>query len=223
MQIIVNDCDNERPLIDVPPDTCVEAGTLLKSYAVGTDPDITDEVKIEAFSEVFNLAVPKFGFRATLNPATPAFKAQPDTLFFEWQTSCPNVKSQPYQVVFKISDKPAGLGTRLASFATWNITVIGPKPVWQNIALNGQVAELEWEPYACSAEAESIQIWRRVDSLMYEPDDCELGISDNLGYELIATVPASEVSFDDNNNGLGLAPGAIYCYRLVATFPSPRG
>ena len=33
----------------------------------------------------------------------------------------------------------------------------------------------------------------------------------------------SNLTYLDNNNGLGLAPGAKYCYRLVAVFPLPKG
>ena len=53
MQILVEDCDNERPDLILPPDTCVVAGTILDETILGIDPD-NDNVKIEAFSEIFN-------------------------------------------------------------------------------------------------------------------------------------------------------------------------
>ena len=74
-----------------------------------------------------------------------------------------------------------------------------------------------------------MQIWRKVDGTTFEPDNCETGMPDNLGYELIQTVPIKNATtgpvttYTDNNNGNGLAPGAKYCYRLVAIFPLPRG
>ena len=50
MQILVDDCDNLRPDLILPPDTCVVAGTILDETILGIDPD-NDDVKIEAFSE----------------------------------------------------------------------------------------------------------------------------------------------------------------------------
>ena len=50
-----------------------------------------------------------------------------------------------------------------------------------------------------------------------------------LGYELIDQVPiknaeqAPNTSYVDTNGGKGLAPGARYCYRLVAVFPLQGG
>jgi hypothetical protein len=49
MQILVDDCDNERPDLILPPDTCVVAGTILDETIFGIDPD-NDDVKIEAYS-----------------------------------------------------------------------------------------------------------------------------------------------------------------------------
>lgn len=221
MQILVNDCDNERPDLIIPEDVCVEAGTTLSEVIFGTDPE-NHPVKIEAFSEIFNFAPAKSP--ATYSPA-PDFRPSdpPYELQFEWNTTCDHIKEQPYQVVFKITDNPGNTGPRLATFKTWNITVVGSKPVWETATLdpNSRSVNLDWEDYACK-NAENIQIWRRVDSNPYDPANCETGMPEGLGYSLIATVPASGVSnYLDNDGGSGLAPGARYCYRLVADFPSP--
>ena len=39
MQIIVEDCDNERPELEIPEDVCVEAGTFIEEVIIGSDPD----------------------------------------------------------------------------------------------------------------------------------------------------------------------------------------
>lgn len=218
MQILVNECDNERPDLELPADTCVVAGTTLEATIIGTDPD-GDDVKIEAYSEVFNLADAEYP--ATYSP-TAAFSSSPYELDFTWETKCLHVRSQPYQVVFKITDNP-DQGVRLATYRTWNITVVGPKPEWESLTVSGGTATLDWEDYTCD-NAELIQVWRRVDSYPYDPGNCETGMLDFLGYELIDTVPVSDESrYEDDNGGAGLAPGATYCYRLVAIFPSPEG
>src|SRR5205814_247427 len=64
-----------------------------------------------------------------------------------------------------------------------------------------------------------IQIWRRVDSLQFEPGECQTGMPEGKGYQLIKLVPAGTTTYTDQN----LAAGAVYCYRLVATFPLPEG
>jgi hypothetical protein len=220
MQIIVDDCDNERPDLQVPEDVCVEAGSTLDAVIIGTDPD-GDSVKIEAFSEIFQFA-PAEG-PATVSPFPAVFKKQPAQLQFQWVTNCSHIKDQPYQVVFKVTDL-SPTGSRLVTFKTWNIRVVGPEPEWVNATtdLATRSANLQWDPYVCG-NAESIQVWRRVDSFPFEPDSCQTGMPEHLGYQLITTVPASTNAFVDNNGGQGLASGAQYCYRLVATFPQPRG
>jgi hypothetical protein len=228
MQIIVDDCDNERPDLIVPEDVCVEAGTVLDATIFGIDPD-RDDVKIEAFSEIFNFAAARSP--ATYTPNPPVFQStNPNRaeLKFQWKTDCSHVKEQPYQVVFKISDKAAN--SRLVTFKTWFIKVVGPAPKWvaANVNLANRSANLQWQSYFCQ-NAEKIQVWRRVDSFAFEPDSCQTGMPDFLGYSLITTLPVKNASnvpvttYTDTNDGKGLATGAQYCYRLVATFASPRG
>jgi hypothetical protein len=228
MQIIVDECDNERPDLEIPEDVCVVAGTTLEATIYGTDPD-GDDVKIEAYSEILNLAPAQSP--ATVFPDPAEFRSTVPSkaeLKFTWNTECLHVKEQPYAVVFKITDNSQG--TRLITFKTWFIRVVGPEPEWVSAALvpGTRSARLDWDPYACQ-NADSIQVWRRVDSFVFEPDSCQTGMPEFLGYEKIATVgvkTASNVpitSFVDNNSGYGLASGAKYCYRLVATFPLPRG
>lgn len=211
MQIIVEDCDNQRPELQIPEDICVEAGETIEEVIFGTDPD-NDDVKIEAFSQVFDLG-------ATVDPANGPFQPSdpPAELRFTWETECLDIRDQPYQVVFKITDNPDE-GPKLVSFATWNITVVGPKPDFTSVQQDGQGILLNWDPYICS-NADQIQIWRRVDSNPYTPDDCETGIRENAGYSLIAEVDAGATSYKD----LELAAAAKYCYRLVATFAQPAG
>nr|HPM30185.1 gliding motility-associated C-terminal domain-containing protein [Chryseolinea sp.] len=225
MQIIVEDCDNKRPDLIIPNDTCIVAGTVLNATIFGLDPD-NDKVKIEAFSEIFNF--PSAQSPATYSPNPPIFRVIDPingNLSFEWNTTCAHVKDQPYQVTFKITDQPANGGVNLATFKTWFIKVVGPAPEWKEpiLDLNKRETKLEWSPYFCQ-NAETMQVWRRVGEFPFEPDNCQTGMPDFLGYDLIATVPSKTTNtYTDNNGGKGLAPGARYCYRLVAIFPLPRG
>lgn len=229
MQIIVDDCKNERPDLIVPEDVCVEAGTTLNATIFGTDPD-GDPVKIEAFSEIFNFAPVQSP--ATWTPNPPVFQSSTPAraeLKFQWKTLCSHIKEQPYPVVFKITDK-SPTGSRLVTFKTWFIRVVGPAPKWvsANVNLASRQTNLQWESYVCQ-NAQTMQVWRRVDSFEFEPDSCQTGMPEFLGYSLIATLPVKDINnnpittYTDTNNGVGLSPGAKYCYRLVAEYPRPRG
>jgi hypothetical protein len=226
MQIIVEECENNRPDLIVPEDICIEAGDTLRAIIIGTDID-NDKVKIEAFSEIFNFAPAQSP--ATYEPSDTIFRPQPSELAFTWATNCSHVKDQPYQVVFKITDD-AAVGPNLATFKTWNIRVVGPKPTWpeddvvavQPDFVNKSIT-LTWDNYFCQ-NADIMQVWRRVDSLEFEPDTCQTGMPENLGFQLIARLPINGTNtYTDTNDGKGLAAATVYCYRLVAIFPSPRG
>src|SRR5205085_3983135 len=116
----------------------------------------------------------------------------PARIVFRWKTACEHVKDQPYQVVFKVTDKPDE-GAKLIEFQTWNIRVVGPAPKWNDITLNPgtRSANVEWKPYACS-NAERMEVWRRVDQYPYEPPECATGIPAFLGFTKIADLPIGQ-------------------------------
>lgn len=231
MQIIVDDCDNERPDLILPGDTCVVAGTVLNATILGIDPD-NDPVKIEAFSEILDFPTSLFPATYSPKPAVNDFRPSqpPARTTFRWQTDWAHVREQSYQVVFKITDRPPN-GPHLVTFKTWFITVVADAPVWKDaqLDLSKREATIQWDNYWCT-QAESMQIWRKIDGDPFEPDHCQTGMP-ALGYELLDNIllhPSGPLSvpvtsYTDNNDGLGLAPGAKYCYRLVAVFPAPRG
>jgi hypothetical protein len=75
-----------------------------------------------------------------------------------------------------------------------------------------------------------MQVWRKVDGSPFVPANCQTGMPDYLGYELLSEVNIKKsgnnppvTSYVDTNGGQGLAPGAQYCYRLVAVFSLPSG
>lgn len=223
MQIIVQNCDNDRPELIIPKDTCIIAGTKLEGVVQGIDINY-DLVKIEAFSQVLTQVGSPASYtpnRAELQSTLPPYDTA--NVKFSWQTNCFHVRDQPYQVVFKITDAPE-MGPKLVSFETWNITVIAPEPEWVNAAIDfpRRGIQLQWNDYTCQ-NAQSIQIFRRVDSYSYEPGFCETGIPGFLGYELVDEVSPQDTQYFDNNNGRGLDFGAAYCYRLVANFGTIGG
>lgn len=214
MQIIIENSKNKRPKLILPPDLCVVAGTRIKEIIQGQDPD-GDPIKIEVFGEPMEINTSP----ATYKPENE-FQVQPGIVNFNWQTVCNHVREREYEVRVRITDKPLS-GPKLVDIQTWKIKVIGPPPVWDELEqLPGRTLKLNWDPYACATSAQEMQVWRRLNSDPYEPDSCETGI--RAGFELIGTTNMTTFTFTDKNGGEGLAPGNTYCYRLVATFPTPR-
>jgi hypothetical protein len=220
MQILVEECDNKRPELIIPEDICVTAGTTVEETIKGTDPD-GDRIRITAFSETFDF--PAQQSPATLTPGN-VFQPSPGQVVYRWATRNEHIRQQPYTVNFKVEDEKG-----LVNYKTWRITVVGPAPVWIDASLNAttRTATINWKRYIAQ-NAELIEVWRKVDSTSFRPDTCETGMPAGLGYVRIATVPAriplsQNGQYVDNNGGKGLAPGAMYCYRLVALFPLPQG
>lgn len=219
MQIIVEDCNNERPELQIPVEICVEAGTLIEEVIIGSDPD-NDPILVEAFGGPFRNS----GNLATMTPsAADGFQSSPHTYDFKWQTDFSHIQNAVYQVQVKISDQSASSfrGPSLTDFETWNIRVVAPAPTGLNGGLiSARAIQLIWDDYVAADFAPTMQVWRRVDSFNFDPTDCNVGIPANSGYELIDELPVNQRNMTDDQ---GLSPGATYCYRLVAEFPSPRG
>lgn len=222
MQILVEDCDNERPTLEIPEDICVEAGTLIEELIIGRDPD-NNLILVEAFGGVFEL---------NSNPAElrqlggrgpePTFDRQPVTSQFSWQTDLSHVRTRPYEVRFKVSDAPNDpLAPSLVEFETWNITVVAPAPEGLTASVgSGRSIDLTWDDYVGRDFAPTMQVWRRVDSFDFTPEECVTGIPANSDYILIDELPINQTSYTDD---LNIRPGVNYCYRLVVQFPTPGG
>lgn len=212
MQVIVEACSNKKPNIIVPSDLCVIAGTTIAFTVPASDPD-GDPVRIEAFSDVFSLAdnpaavIPNDApLQSTAAPYDTA------AIQFTWNTSCLNVKNQPYQIVFKVTDSPPA-GPKLVRFKTVSIKVIAPPPEFEGVSINPITKQvtLEWEDYSCE-NVQAIQIWRRVAQYEYEQPECNTGMPYFLRYTLMTILPGQATSYIDQN----LAIGAQYCYRIIA-------
>lgn len=215
MQIIIEDSDNEPPEILPPPDLCVVAGTRIEEIIEATDPD-NDRIELEAFGGPFEVVTSAAFFRP--NPAIAM--SSPAFMTFEWQTNCSHIRERPYSVVLKATDDGS---PSLVDFKTWQIQIVAPPPQGLvTTVLPGEAIQLDWDSYECD-NGTNMQVWRRVDNFDIPLDSCLTGMPSNAGYELIDIIDIENTSYIDNNFGEGLAPGAKYCYRLVAEFAPPTG
>ncbi len=213
MQITISDGENEPPEIEIPDDVCVEAGTTLSEVITASDPD-GHRIELSAFGGPFQVIAP-----ATVSPSPFEFQESPAEMTFEWNTQCGHVKDSPYVVGFRANDLPEMDGLRtgpsLSDVGTWSISVIGPAPKELALQNDQEGIDVTWLPYTC-ANAENLQVWRRIGPYAFEPDACEVGIPDGVGYRLVGEVSGTEVAYFDD---FALASGVQYCYRLVANFP----
>ena len=208
MQIIVIDCNNRRPRLILPKDTCIVANTSLTRTIQAVDPD-NHAVTITAESGIL-----EDGFNAKAN-----FDQASNT--FTWTPGCINVGEQPYRIVFKAEDNPPNPEPVLVDIQAWRVTVIGPKPTNLTATRTGRSITLNWDNYQniCS-NASEIFIWRKEGCSNWTPGTCDVGVPDGLGYTKIGRVTVGQTTFTDTQ---GLKKGLSYSYRISAVFPAPSG
>ncbi len=213
MQILVEDCENSRPFLNLPADRCVSPGTKISELIHGFDKEF-DHVKMEVFfTDIFSSA-PTITYSNIFQSTKPPYDTA--TLKFDWTIACDMVRDQPYRIVFKVTDDPPN-GIRLATFKTWTISVIGNPPTIKSETLDlaAKTLKLVWNPYDCPG-AKSMEIWRKIGKETNTINECIRGIPRIYGYEKIGAVSDRDFFIDKDIN-----PGASYCYRLVALFESP--
>jgi len=220
IQIIVKDANNKKPILKLPKDTCIVAGSMLERTILASDPNPGDFVTLSMLGEL-NTLLPTTN-RASFIQASG--NSNPFRGNFKWQTRCSNVRKQAYYAVFQAEDSGnSGTSFQLVDVRTWKITVVGPAPVMKEIrTVDPNSLRISWQPYTCS-NADKIWIYRKIDSTDIQPDTCNPGMPTGTGFIKIAEVSATDTAFTDSNNGKGLLKGPSYCYRIVAKFPEPAG
>ena len=211
MQINVETCPNQPPVVEVPADTCILQGETLIFTVSATDPD-GDDVTVSAIGGPFGEFDPTASF--SWNPLT-------DVGTFNWTPGCDGVRQSPYQLVFKATDTDA---VPLSDISTVNVTVLARPVGGTSASPIGNAVEVDWPIHPCaSSYAPAIRalggyrVYRRIGSGEVDVLPCEVGMPAGSGYSLVGTVDGL-----DNNAYLDtetLSFGATYCYRIVAVMP----
>lgn len=209
MQILVSDCDNNRPNLIPDLDTCIVAGETFQKTLTATDVD-GDQVRLELFGEL-NASD---GFMV---PDLNSDRSTPAQWQVNWTPECAQVRVQPYELIFKVVDKRIPEDddfVPLSDFVIWKISVLAPPPEPNDLSLQSNSLLLEWDPYViCDQnQVDSIAVFRAVSGANYVEDICETGIHPNAGYSYLGSTEVGETSFLDDD----LIPAARLCYRLVA-------
>ena len=212
MQITVEICNNEPPVVEVLPDTCVLQGSSLIFQVGASDPN-GDDVTVTVVGGPTDALDPEAVF--TWNPIM-------DAGTFSWVPGCDAVREAPYQLVFKATDDDA---IPLSDVSTMRVKVIA-RPVSTTDAVPiGNAVEVDWSVHPCAGSySEALQavggyeIYRRNGPGFPDLGYCTVGMPANAGYTQVGFV-----------NGLGsnafldtesISFGARYCYRVVAVMPN---
>ncbi len=209
MQINVIACNNFPPEIVPIPDFCVEAGQSINFSVTANDPD-NNQITLTATGAPFLLSNPAVFVQPTIGQGSV-------TVPFSWTTQCSNVRKQPYQVIFKAEDN--SLPVNLVDLETALITVVGPSPKNPGITPLGGSMQINWDASTCT-QAVGYRLYRRNGASGWNPAQCETGVPAYTGFKLIQTLNGlNSTNFTDDDNGAGLLPGILYCYRVIAFYP----
>ncbi|MEZ4988471.1 MAG: gliding motility-associated C-terminal domain-containing protein [Saprospiraceae bacterium] len=222
MQIIVEDCSNEPPVVLTEvEELCVIAGTTIDFQVVATAPitDTDQRVRLIAYGAPFTLE----NSPAVMIPPSEAYFDDPLSKRFRWETTCDHISSQPYNVVFRAVDDFLGDTTGLATLKTVRILVVGPPP--EDVQAEAEVDNVvvSWAlPYTCEDTEEDyfrgFSVWRRLNSDQTPLDTCDPGL-EGRGYTkispdtLMRQVNGRYFFVDEN-----IERGRTYCYRILANF-----
>jgi gliding motility-associated-like protein len=217
MQILIEDCDDNRPpTIESPDFICVVAGETVSFEVTGDDPDQGQFVELTALGGPFVVDINPAQFNVD-----PGYQPPPVKGTFVWNTSCEHISDQPYTIVFKaIDDYFDNFG--LATLKTVRIKVVGPPPEDVQADPGSGEIKVNWEqPYVCEDAAEdyfyTFTVWRKDVSQEIIIDTCTPGL-DGQGYTLIN---ANSREIEDGRYiyiDTDVERGRTYCYRILALF-----
>ncbi|MBA2611843.1 MAG: hypothetical protein H0U95_07735, partial [Bacteroidetes bacterium] len=233
MQVVVGACPaNDPPFVNVPIDTCVEAGALITKNIIYGDPNIptttvnfTNIITLQGNGGAFSGALPLATLANTSFVISVTSPSNTNSANFFWQTNCNHIRLQPYQTVFKVEDngQPSGAGNPidLINFASYNIRVVPPSVKNVTATPQGSSINVTWSLSACSPANNPIiayKIYRKNDCTPFVYNPCQTGVSPTSGFSYIGQTSPTVSAFTDNNGGNGLVVGQDYSYLVIAVY-----
>ena len=227
MQILVEDCTNEAPVIETEEEICVIAGELIDIPVRATAPISEADQQVALTAVGGPLILDRSPATFTVNPG---YQPQPLIGQFTWQTTCDHIADQFYTVIFRaIDDKEIQPSTPgddplfLSTIHVLRIKIVAPPP--EDVQLlpgSGQI-EVTWEsPYKCEDASDNyfqgFSVWRRETSNQFTIDTCNPGLEgqgyQRLNISLSRTLQAGRYYYLDNT----VERGRTYCYRVLGEF-----
>lgn len=211
MQIIVEDENNQAPIISEVADTCIIAGMTLDQNFTATDPDMPAQT----------VTMSATGGPLSITDAPASYThvdGNPASLHFQWNTTCEHIRRFPYQLVIKAQDdyiNSTGVGFPLTDLLTWQVQVLAPPPTGVVAsATSSNDVLIRWDSlYVCSAANDFLgfKVWRKI-GCNNTFDLCNNNPVD-YGYELVSSLQ-DEYYFIDHTTVIGQE----YSYIVVAVF-----
>lgn len=230
MQIEVKDVDNKAPKITIPPDVCIQAGTLINESITAIDvPSKTGRLdpltiistgNVYAIDTVYAVKQPYATFASIAKQNSPAKGT------FRWQTACQHIRKETYDILFKVEDNPpfsVGNGVKLVDSKLWKIQIIAPAPKGLKLTLKETNAVLTWDTFNCALSGAKTIIYRKTgacDAVVNSA--CSTGMTAK-GFVKIGEVGIDITTFTDKNGGEGLLKNTNYSYVLVVEFQNAKG
>ncbi len=217
LQILVDRCDNNPPVVKAPEKICVIAGQTVNFRVTANDSDPNNFVQLTAIGAPLTSRYSPATFNVPIGPRRPEVVGT-----FQWKTACEHISNQPYYVVFKGLDSVNRTEPRLTDLKTVEIKVVGPPPEGVQVVSRGNAIEVTWDkPYFCENADQryffGFSVWRREGANPFLPDTCAPGLA-GRGY--------TEVRFNTLEMANGryifrdqqVEQGRTYCYRILAKF-----
>ncbi|MFM6915458.1 MAG: gliding motility-associated C-terminal domain-containing protein, partial [Aquirufa sp.] len=207
MQIEVKDLDNRGPLLTVPADVCVQAGTRINQTITAIDQvsktgrvdpiTITSSGNVYAIDTTYSVKPPNATFTAAARQTALTAIGT-----FNWQTDCVHIRKEGYDVFFKAEDFPpvtsAG-ASNLVDSKIWNIRVLAPavKNVTATAGVGTSIA-LRWSSYTCALPNATLILYRKQGSCdAIVNANCATGMTAS-GYTELARLPITATTYTDN-------------------------
>ena len=228
MQIEVKDLDNRGPLLTVPADVCIQAGTRINQTITAIDQvsktgrvdpiTITSSGNVYAIDTTYSVKPPNATFTAAARQTALTAIGT-----FNWQTDCVHIRKEGYDVFFKAEDFPpvtsAG-ASNLVDSKIWNIRVLAPavKNVTATAGVGTSIA-LRWSSYTCALPNATLILYRKQGSCdAIVNANCATGMTAS-GYTELARLPIAATTYTDN----AIVKNTNYAYVLVVAFTNTKG
>jgi gliding motility-associated-like protein len=228
MQIIVRDCLNKRPTLQVP-DLCAVANdenppstNEIIQQITASDGDTPPDrliISSEARQQVYS----GFGANGATFTFNPSPQNSPASGTFRWVVKAQHVQRQPYIVVFKVVDQ--GRTPVLADLQSMLITVKGTPVRNVTATPNGKQINVAWNDYKLLCPTFTNVQFDKMQYVIWRREGCGSAIPctqnpAQAGYTSIATLGLNTTNYTDNSN---IRMGLTYSYVITVKYPETRG